>query len=99
MTMRIGNLERLYILNKKASNLILDDCNVHFKTIMNYDIDFWGIAFSYTKYNHEYSDTIYLDKDIMNVPVDVLVSDSTTFKFENNYLKLSDIGKETLNNI
>lgn len=97
--MRLGNMERLYVLNKKASDIIIDGCKVHFTSIMQYDIDFWGVAFSYKQYDHEYSDSIYLDKDIMDIPVDVLASDSTTFKLKNNYLKLADIGKETLNNI
>lgn len=35
----------------------------------------------------------------MNADVDVLARDSTTFKFKYNYLTISDIGKETLDNI
>lgn len=102
--MRLGDLERLYVLNKKAAHLIKEDycCySVTFETLMCLDINLWDVVFTYKKYKDDrgQKDSCYIEPEIMNIPIDVLNNDSTTFKLENNYLKLADIGKETLNNI
>lgn len=99
--MRIGDGKRLDILNEKAADVVIEGCTVHFNKLINYDINKWYATFLYKRGRGdcEESDTIHLDHEIMDINIDVLASDLTTFKVKNNYLTISNIGKETLDNI
>lgn len=99
--MRISSVNILDILNEKAADIIIEGCTVHFEKLVRYNINQWYAVFDYKRGNGccEESDTIDIDHEVMDTDIDVLASDSTTFKFKNNYLTISNIGKETLNNI
>lgn len=99
--MRIGDVNRLDILNEKAADIIIEACKVHFNKLIQYNLNQWYAVFNYKRGKGccEESDAIYIDHEIMDTDVDVLARSSTTFRLKNNYLTISEIGKETLNNI
>ena len=99
--MRIGDDKILDILNEKAADIIIEGCKVHFTKLIQFNLNQWYTVFKYKRGKGccEESDAIYIDHAIMDTDVEVLARGATTFKFKNNYLTISNIGKETLNNI
>ena len=99
--MRIGDDKILDILNEKADDIIIERCKVHFTKLIQYNLNQWYTVFKYKRGKGccEESDAIYIDYVIMDTDVEVLARGVTTFKFKNNYLTISNIGKETLDNI
>lgn len=90
------------VLNRKCGNLIHKEYIVSFQSLCEIQDDYILATFTFPDQN-KFLYYVYIDKDILDMSLDVLNSEHIQFKYEqkgkDRYLHFIDIGNNTLRRI